>query len=385
MGRIGRKLGIMLLAAGTLALSCGSALAGWTFTDLSVLGDIVGDSNAVEINNNGDIVGNAFFTGDDYRHGTLWSDGVAYDLGTLGGTSTASSINDAGVIVGSSYISTSPGGNHAAIFSTSAPPVDIQPAVPYSINTESSVSEINNSGQMAGYAETDLLGQVPILWSDSSTYQILDAGPLNMGYVNSLNNLGQMAGGIAIQKTYDNGYVGYHTEAAFWDADGTLTHLGVFDGWASYTHDINDLGQVLVGVLDETLLNEWSIVWQNGEVVETLAGLGGGRTEAQAINNNGQIVGTAQTADDSWHAVLWQDGEIIDLNDYLSDASMVLVYAADINEKGQIVGYGHRADGTKFAFLLNPDVTPTPIPPTLLLFGSGLAGLGFFRRRFFRA
>ncbi|MDD2337268.1 MAG: hypothetical protein PHD01_11900, partial [Geobacteraceae bacterium] len=59
----------------------------------------------------------------------------------------------------------------------------------------------------------------------------------------------------------------------------------------------------------------------------------------------------------------------------------------DINENGQIVGYGLKADGKNFAFLLSPEVspTPTPIPPAAFLFGSGLAGLGFFRRRFFRA
>ncbi|MDD2336418.1 MAG: hypothetical protein PHD01_07550, partial [Geobacteraceae bacterium] len=326
MREIGRKLGIMLTTIAALALGSGTALAaGWTFTDLSVLGNITGDSYASAINNNGDIVGNAMYAGDDYSHATLWSGGVAYDLGTLGLESSASGINDAGVIVGTSRMDVSPRTRHAVLYSTSAPPVDILPDSAYPNADFSTARGINNSGQVVGQVHTDLYTMEALLWSDPtapSTFQVLDTGGLP-AYADSINNVGQVVGMIDVPFTEPNGYETYLHHAAFWDADGTLTDLSSFGGSGALAVGLNDLGQVLVQVSGATevdgksVTDQWSLVWQDGEAGERLAGLGGTRTAANAINNNGLIVGESQAADGSMHAVLWQDGEIIDLNDYL--------------------------------------------------------------------
>lgn len=64
---------------------------------------------------------------------------------------------------------------------------------------------------------------------------------------------------------------------------------------------------------------------------------------AVASNDRGQVVGTADTAAGLPHAVLWQDGSIVDLQDFLPTGGRAVSWAIDTNEVGQILvmGDGH--------------------------------------------
>ena len=80
----------------------------------------------------------------------------------------------------------------------------------------------------------------------------------------------------------------------------------------------------------------------------------GPRSCARAINNIGEIVGDSANL-----AVFWKEGKIINLNSLISsDSEWNLWYAADINNKGQIVILGGYKDKKKWdgfhAFLLTP-------------------------------
>ena len=48
-----------------------------------------------------------------------------------------------------------------------------------------------------------------------------------------------------------------------------------------------------------------AFIWESGKIIDLGTLPGGNQSEAAAINNHGQIVGTSQTKSDSTHAVMW--------------------------------------------------------------------------------
>ena len=69
------------------------------------------------------------------------------------------------------------------------------------------------------------------------------------------------------------------------------------------------------------------------------------RSEAHAVNRHGQIVGRSSIDEGNiYRAVLWERGEIYNLNDYLppNGGWIALSLARGINDSGYIVGTGHR-------------------------------------------
>src|SRR4029450_9308790 len=78
-----------------------------------------------------------------------------------------------------------------------------------------------------------------------------------------------------------------------------------------------------------------------------LGTLGGPRSAAYGIGANGDVVGSAATADESEHAALWHDGRITDLGT-LGGARGA---AEGAGEAGNIVGESPTAAGNHHAFL----------------------------------
>lgn len=118
-----------------------------------------------------------------------------------------------------------------------------------------------------------------------------------------------------------------------------------------------------------------------------LGTLGGKRSFAYDINQDGVVVGRAQTAGGAWHAFVWSDGTMRDLGGVLGES-----YAHGIADDGTIVGYSHEvgepetprgvrwsADGDSSEL----DALPTranhcgvAIGPAGLIAGWGVAGGG---------
>jgi probable HAF family extracellular repeat protein len=90
-----------------------------------------------------------------------------------------------------------------------------------------------------------------------------------------------------------------------------------------------------------------------------LGTLGGLESGAGAINNEGVVVGFAQTSmpTSAAHGFIDRHGRMIDLNSLIpANSGIVITSANDINDRGQIVadGYATSAPNVQLALLLEP-------------------------------
>jgi probable HAF family extracellular repeat protein len=419
MQRTFKKICTMMLALVALAAGSGTALAdGWTITDLGVL-TTGGMSYATGINNNGQVVG--WSAGNDTTTGTtafIWDS--ANKMQSLGTSGAATGINSAGQVVG--YSKDASGAYQAFLWSGGSP----QSLASSYAGKNSSAYAINSSGLVGGTIQTNVedaqhkyTNYLAATWSGSTVTALSSlqnvpydrwGGPVSQVY--SINDNGVKVGksSFGAPAGDDNGDPASH--AVLWSADGTIKDLGTLYGCgetisgvcASAAFGINAAGQVVGVSGDASNANLRPFLYSNGKMTDlgTLAGSTNGY--AYAINNNGQAVGYSSdfkandpasgTISESFTtATLWtinSDGTAtpIDLNSLIAGSGWTLWGATGINDKGQIVGYGIQGEGpeaTFHAFVMSPNAAPVPLPPALLLFGSGLAGLGALRRRFFKA
>jgi probable HAF family extracellular repeat protein len=116
----------------------------------------------------------------------------------------------------------------------------------------------------------------------------------------------------------------------------------------SIASDINEAGQVVghfevggpVEPLNPHIGHTHAFLWQAGKGTRDLGTLGGDHASAVDINEKGQIVGQADTADGESHAFLWDPvkRKMIDLG-VLRGGNFSAALA--INEDGDVVGFGN--------------------------------------------
>ncbi len=168
-------------------------------------------------------------------------------------------------------------------------------------------------------------------------YQALPLGSLGgmSGDVHSINNLGDVVGYALTIDNINNAYV---------SSGGVMTQLHAAAEATSYASGINDAGMV-VGFIKQGD-GARAVRFANGAASD-IGSLGGAHSEANAINNGGQIAGTSDLAGGARHAFRSSGKNgMLDLGTLGGNTSK----AADIISSGTVVGTADTANGAYHAF-----------------------------------
>jgi probable HAF family extracellular repeat protein len=179
---------------------------------------------------------------------------------------------------------------------------------------------------------------------------------------NGINNLGQITG-----------YIG----ADAYIYDGTIHDIGSLGGIFSEGNAINNIGHVGGGALTPQGIGH--AFYYDG-TIHDLGTLGGTLSIAYGINDDDAIVGISNpdpTNEDLSHGYIYtRENGMVDLNDFIDPQSGWLITEANaINNAGEIAGTGV-IDGQPHAVLL----TPVPEPSASTLAALTAVGLLIGRR-----
>ena len=302
----------------------------WKHGEIFDLGTLKGgyESAANAINNRGEVVGFSSNAKSDTEsllglgsqtRAVAWWNGEIHDLGTLGGNdAVALYVNDLGQIVGESY-------------ATSSVP---RPSISCGDSPLTQHAFFWENGKMA---DLNTLG-----------------GSCTFAY--ALNNRAQVVG----QSTL----AGDQTSHPYLWENGTMKDLGALGGDYGYAGWLNDAGEVVGSASNQGEQALLAFLWKNGAMSNLGALNGNSCSVADAINSIGQVVGGSGVylapffsacTDAVEHAVLWENGQALDLNLLVTSSSdLTLTEATSLNDRGEISGFGTLANGGTHAFVLIP-------------------------------
>jgi probable HAF family extracellular repeat protein len=356
----------------------------YSVVKLDTLGGTQGGANS--INNRGWVTGLANQAGDQTAHATLWLGGRTIDLRTLGGPNSAVSWpvkNDRGEIVGiSETADVDPLGETfscAAFFGTphtghSCRGFLWRDGAMRGLGTlggnNSYATGANNRGEVVGWAENtthdstctppQVLQFRAVVWGPKDN-QIQELPPFpgdSTSAATAINDRGQVVG---ISGPCDRARGRFSAKHALLWQNGVPRDLGSFGGIAWNTPTaINQRGDV-AGFADFPGdqgggLNAHAFLWTGTGPIRDLGVLSGDAISlAFGINNRRHVVGQSIGANGS-RAFIYRDGVLTDLNTLVAPGSPFLIYANDINDRGEIAGQGCQqcSTGETFAVKLIP-------------------------------
>lgn len=345
------------------------------------------------------------------------------DLGTMGEgyLSIAKSINDSGTVAGYASVSASSSGDYRAFYwDSSSGMTEIGSAG----SDRSTAHAINNQGYVTGSYQSEAYIWHPdtgftfledkigssyhsagmdindnnhvvgtmvdksalqwiyegAYWADGTLTVLQSESTYHYAKPRAINNSDKIVGSIEYP---GYGYQGRTSRAVLWKTDGSFSYLSDNSDEYNFAYDINDDNIIIGG---SKLNDEFqACYWDDNLDIQYIGSIESGfDSSAYSINNYGVIVGSSAVSESyfdehGWEvgfspiyslAFIWDElNGMVDLNTLIPEGSgfEYLVTALDINEQGQIVGYGMVESEPeiyeKHAFLLSP----VPEPTSLLL------------------
>lgn len=293
-------------------------------------------SRYICINNHGEVAANWMPDG-NHMHGYVWKDGHRTDIGVLPGfrNSRILAINDRGDVVGYCAGRSTPGPDQSAfIWSNGKMRLISLPK-----HADAGAVAINDKDQILVRTGNDAF-----LWDNG---KVTHLGVEGATYVNVKGEV------IGTGRYHPGASVGY---AYILQAKKPFDLGTLPGGWRSTVQGINDRGDV-VGYCGVNHRSR-AFLWQSGRLLDLGTVAHSDDSVATWINNREQIVGYSGGPGVYGvysRAYLWQNGAAYDLNNFIPGNSGWLLISADcINERGEIVGFGHD-NGQDCAFVLTPN------------------------------
>ena len=318
-----RSIGMVILGVVVMGASALGEVR-YHVTDLGTLGN---GTWAWAVNDSGHVVGYSTFdpaTPGKFNHAFLWTaEGGIQDLGDFGGGhSSAFDINNHGVVVGSAD-------NRAFKWTATE---QMQELITF--KSQSSARGINDRNEIVGIQYQD--GMLRACYWDSSGeptgYLFQSESSVYQSHAVAVNNSGLVTGKSPVGDEPTT----HH--AFLWSEDDGPRDLGDFGMVGTTPRDINDHGLV-VGGCHTSPTTAATFLWtEDGGVQFPIDGVES--SIAYGVNNRGQVVGWIRHLDGQERAYLLEQGQVKDLTDLVPGLDWTLELASDINEYGQIVGWG---------------------------------------------
>jgi len=202
---------------------------------------------------------------------------------------------------------------------------------------------MNNAGTTAGFAVSDLSVSPPIL--NPTLFHAF--GPVTeLDFLTGLGaNQGRQGTFLGIN---DSGVaVGFYETAPFVPGETTPASAFVYQGGKvitlpglggirSLAHDINENGLIAGESLNTSGENR-AVLWDNQQIIN-LGTLPGYDSEAVALNDNGTAVGYTSPSTAPGKALMFKNGEVIDLGFVPSEYPIEKVRAFEVNNCEQVLG-----------------------------------------------
>lgn len=342
-----------------LAAAAPSSLAAAQTYTIIEIGPQFNGSGAFALSNAGRAVGHALNPSPSPHHGMIWENGQVTIVSPLPAGADGAicwGVSESGEVTGDLR---NGGAILGAFRRSAAGSITLLPGfVGGTAPGQRRGEDINDLGQIVGYGALPANGQQRgALWqADNTITNLGDLPGAWDGAAYSINNDGVVAG-------YSSALEHVRYRGCRYDAANGLLDLGTLGGFSSDAAAVNEAG-VIVGTshtgptsATDNYPRFHAFRWSEGVMTDLGVYPGDNHSHGLAINNQGDIVGAGKISIFSTfvRALLWRNGQVIDLNTRIPAGSgWHLRHAYAINDSGWITCDGSYLGGGSRAVLLVP-------------------------------